>query len=348
MNNLNKDSVQSQKSYNIYGLGAALVDTEIEVSDAELQQLSIEKGIMTLVDEPRQAQLLQALADHLPSSKLACGGSAANSIIGASYLGCKTFYSCRVANDNNGQFYLNDLNAAGVSFKTGNGSTNGVTGKCLVLITPDAERTMNTFLGISESVNITDIDEAALADSDYAYIEGYLVTSTTGKPTAIRLRELAEQHNVKVAFSLSDPAIVEYFYDGLVDMIGTSADLLFCNEAEAMAFTKTSDINDAFAKLKTVAKTFAITCGANGARLFDGNKDTHVTSPKVKAIDSNGAGDMFAGAFLASLSQGKSFEYAGAFGCFAAAKVVSQFGPRLSAEQYAQLESQFEEKNILA
>lgn len=346
MNDLNKDSVQSQKSYNIYGLGAALVDTEIEVSDAELQQLSIPKGVMTLVDEPRQAQLLQALADHLPSSKLACGGSAANSIIGASYLGCTTFYSCRVANDDNGQFYLNDLNAAGVSFKTGNGSINGVTGKCLVLITPDAERTMNTFLGISESVNITDIDEIALADSDYAYIEGYLVTSATGKPTAIRLRELAEQHNVKVAFSLSDPAIVEYFYDGLVDMIGTSAELLFCNEAEAIAFTKTSHIDEAFAKLKTVAKTFAITCGASGARLFDGNNDIHVTSPKVKAIDSNGAGDMFAGAFLASLSQGKSFEYAGAFGCFAAAQVVSQFGPRLSAEQYAQLESQFEEKSI--
>lgn len=346
MNNLNKDSVQPQKSYNIYGLGAALVDTEIEVNDTELHQFSIEKGVMTLVDEQRQTQLLQALAEHLPSSKLACGGSAANSIIGASYLGCKTFYSCRVANDDNGQFYLNDLSAAGVSFKAGNGSANGVTGKCLVLITPDAERTMNTFLGISENVNIADIDEVALADSDYAYIEGYLVTSATGKPAAIRLRELAEQHNVKIAFSLSDPAIVEYFYDGLVDMIGTSADLLFCNEAEAMAFTKTSDIDEAFTKLKTVAKTFAITCGANGARLFDGNNDIHVTSPKVKAIDSNGAGDMFAGAFLASLSQGKSFAHAGAFSCFAAAQVVSQFGPRLHAEQYRQLENQFKEAKI--
>ena len=342
MNDLNKYNVQSQKSYNIYGLGAALVDTEIEVSDAELQKLSIEKGVMTLVDEPRQAQLLQALANHLPSSKLDCGGSAANSIIGASYLGCKTFYSCRVANDDNGQFYLNDLNAAGVSFKAGNGNTSGITGKCLVLITPDAERTMNTFLGISESVNIDDIDEVALADSDYAYIEGYLVTSATGKPAAIRLRELAKKHHVKVAFSLSDPAIVEYFYDGLVDMIGTSADILFCNEAEAMAFTKTSHIDEAFTKLKSVAKTFAITCGASGARLFDGDKDIRVTSPTVKAIDTNGAGDMFAGAFLASLSQGKPFEYAGAFGCFAAAQVVSQFGPRLNAEQYAQLENHFE------
>lgn len=343
MNDLSKDSVQSQKSYNIYGLGAALVDTEIEVNDSELHQLSIEKGVMTLVDEPRQTQLLQALTDHLPSSKLACGGSAANSIIGASYLGCKTFYSCRVADDHNGQFYLNDLHAAGVSFKAGNGCTNGITGKCLVLITPDAERTMNTFLGISESVNIDDIDEVALADSDYAYIEGYLVTSVTGKPAAIHLRELAKKHNVNVAFSLSDPAIVEYFYDDLADMIGKSTDLLFCNEAEAMAFTKTSHIDEAFSKLKTVAKTFAITCGANGARLFDGNNDIHVTSPKVKAIDSNGAGDMFAGAFLASLSQGKSFEYAGSFGCFAAAQVVSQFGPRLHAEQYIQLESQFKE-----
>ena len=341
MNNTLQNPQNTVKTYDIYGLGAALVDTEIEVTDSELQLLGIDKGVMTLVDEARQESLLLALAEHLPKSKLASGGSAANSIIGASYLGGKTFYSCRVADDANGHFYLNDLAEAGVKFTSNNGNKPGITGKCLVLITPDAERTMNTFLGISETVDIHDIDEAAVADSHYVYIEGYLVTSATGKPAAIRLREIAEKHHVRVALSLSDPAIVEYFHAGLVDMIGERVDLLFCNETEALAFTKTTSIDEAFNQLQKTAKTFAITCGSKGARLFDGKNEINVTSPSVNAVDTNGAGDMFAGAFLASITQGESFEHAGAFGCFAAAQVVSQFGPRLSAEQYAQLKRNF-------
>ncbi|TVZ40025.1 sugar/nucleoside kinase (ribokinase family) [Alteromonadaceae bacterium 2753L.S.0a.02] len=323
--------------YDIYGVGAALVDTEIEVSDSDLNNMGIEKGVMTLVDEDRQHELMAALQGHLVASNRASGGSAANSIIAASYFGAKTFYSCRVANDENGQFYLNDLSNAGVEYHNRNGQSDGITGKCLVMITPDAERTMNTFLGISERISTQDIDETALQNSNFAYIEGYLVTSETGLPAAIALRELAEKHQVKTALSLSDPAIVKFFHGGICDMIGKGVDLLFCNQHEAQTYTQTESLDDAFDALKQSAKSFAITLGSKGALIYDGSQRIEVAAQATEAVDTNGAGDMFAGAFLYALSQGKNYREAGQLGCKAAARVVSQFGPRLQPEQHQAL-----------
>ncbi len=323
--------------YDIYGIGAALVDTEIEVSDSDLKSFNVDKGVMTLVDQARQNELLDLLSEHLTASKRASGGSAANSIIAASYFGAKTFYSCRVANDDNGAFYLADLTEAGVEYHNDNGSATGITGKCLVMITPDAERTMNTFLGVSETLSEDEIDLEALKSSRYAYLEGYLVTSATGKPAAMKLHDLAKEYGVKTALSLSDPAIVEYFHEGLSEMIGDGVDILFCNEAEAMAFTKTSSLEEAFEALKAHAKSFAITLGAQGARLFDGKQSIQIAPHPVKAVDSNGAGDMFAGAFLYALSQGQDYLEAGNLASKAASVVVSQFGPRLRPEQHDEL-----------
>ena len=323
--------------FDIYGIGAALVDTEIAVSVKDLDALAVEKGVMTLVDEARQLELITKLGQTLEQAELASGGSAANTIIAASYFGANCFYSCRVSDDENGTFYLNDLSRGGVSYPKSATKPGGITGKCLVMITPDAERSMNTFLGISETIDDSAIDEGALKQSHYAYIEGYLVTSQSGKPAAIRLKELAKTHQVKVALSLSDPAIVEYFHDGLSEIIGDGVDLLFCNEAEAMAFTKTSNVNDAFDALKTISKTFVITLGSQGALLFDGKQRIQVEAPEVQAIDTNGAGDMFAGAFMSALKKDPSFEKAGTFACKAAAKIVSQFGPRLKPEQYSEI-----------
>lgn len=326
------------KQYDIYGIGAALVDTEIEVNDDDLAELGVEKGIMTLVDEKRQGELIDSLSDHLVASKKASGGSAANSVIAASYFGAKTFYSCLVANDELGNFYLSDLSAAKVNVHPNNGTKSGITGKCLVMITPDAERTMNTFLGISETISVEDIDESALQQSSFAYIEGYLVTSASGKPAAVHLRELAHKYEVKTAMSLSDPAIVKFFRDGLLEIIGDEKiHVLFCNEQEALNFTQTESLSEASEALKQYSHSFAITRGAKGALLFDGETTVEVTSPSVKAIDTNGAGDMFAGAFLYALSQGKSYEEAGKLACTAASVVVSQFGPRLAPQQHAEI-----------
>lgn len=323
--------------YDIYGIGAALVDTELQVDNSDLNSLGIDKGLMTLVDETRQNELVSALQDHLVHSKRASGGSAANSVIAASYFGSKGFYSCKVANDENGTFYLNDLSAAGVESQQGNGLAEGTTGKCLVLITPDAERSMNTFLGISESLSSDEIDTTALQNSKWAYIEGYLVTSETGKPAAENVRSIAQQNNTKVAVSLSDPFIAEHFRSGMMDIVGDNVDLIFCNEAEAQSFTQTDSIEQACEALKKYGQTFAITCGASGALVFDGTSLSKVDGTKCKAVDTNGAGDMFAGAFLHALCSHKSYVEAAQFANKAAAEVVSNYGPRLPAEQHKTL-----------
>ena len=324
--------------YQVYGLGAALVDTEIEVNDAFLEQAQIEKGLMTLVDETRQSELLELMKDHLVGSKRSSGGSACNSIIAASYFGAKTFYSCKVADDDNGRFFQEDTKAAGVS--TPNIELpSGTTGKCLVMITPDAERTMNTFLGISETLSENELDADAIANSEYVYLEGYLVTSPSGKAAAIKAREIAEQHNVKTAISLSDPGMVQFFKAGLKEMIGQQVDLIFCNKDEALGWTDTNNINDAAEALKTSARTFAITLGAEGALVFDGTNLSKVPGSDTKAIDTNGAGDMFAGAFLHGITNGHDFKTAATLANHAAAKVVSQYGPRLKPEQHEALKT---------
>lgn len=330
-----------KREFDIYGLGAALVDTEITLSDADLQRMQVDKGVMTLVDEARQHELIAHLQDHLVASKRASGGSAANSIIGASYFGCKNYYSCKVANDDNGRFYLNDMRSAGVTTPESLGSESGITGKCLVMITPDAERTMNTFLGISGELSEAELDLDAIERAEMVYIEGYLVTSPSGRAAAIKMREHARKVGTRVAISLSDPAMVQFFRDGLLEMIGDGVDLIFCNREEAMQFADASDIDTACAQLQRFAKTFAITCGADGAVVYDGFKLSKVDAPEVKAIDTNGAGDMFAGAFMYGLSQGLSFEFAGRFAATAAAKVVTQFGPRLRPDQHEELKRGF-------
>lgn len=326
-------------NYHIYGIGAALVDTEIEVSDQDLANFKIDKGVMTLVDEERQHELMDHLSDHLVASKRASGGSACNTIIAASYFGAKNFYSCKVADDENGEFYLNDLNAAGVDYHSEASLDQGITGKCLVMITPDAERTMNTFLGESANLSTKELHYDAVSQSQYVYIEGYLVSSPTGKEAAIKLRQHAEQSGVKTSLSLSDPAMVEFFGDGLREMIGDGVDLLFCNSDEALNFTKTEKIEDAAEELKKISKTFAITLGAKGALLFDGNQMINIDAQPVKAIDTNGAGDMFAGAFLYAITHGHSFETAGNLASASAAKLVTQFGPRLPAELHGEIKN---------
>ncbi|WP_372780224.1 adenosine kinase [Litorivivens sp.] len=323
--------------YHIYGLGAALVDTEIDVTDDDLANMGIDKGLMTLVDRSRQEEIMQNLEGHLVHSKQASGGSACNSIIAASYFGASTFYSCKVADDALGEFYMNDLRAAGVDADYSQKSAEGVTGTCLVMITPDAERSMNTYLGISETLSTAELNESALADAEYLYMEGYLVTSQTGRAAAIRAREVAEQHGVKTALSFSDPGMVEFFRDGLQEMLGKGVDMVFCNEEEALGWAQTRSLDAAIAALKQIAKTFAITLGAKGALVFDGSELIEVGPRPVKAVDTNGAGDMFAGAFLYAITSGKSFAEAGRLASVSAAEVVSHYGPRLPAAKHGEL-----------
>jgi fructokinase len=300
--------------YHIYGIGNALVDKEFEVDDAFFAKAGIEKGMMTLIEEDQLASMLATLQAEYGLKKRACGGSAANTIIGASYFGAKAYYTCNVANDEAGEFYVADMQAAGVDTNMNGTRDQGVTGKCLVMVTPDAERTMNTYLGITSELHQKHINEDALAQSEYVYIEGYLVTSELSREAAIRVRELARQNNVKVAMTFSDPAMVQFFKEGITDMIGNGVDLLFCNEQEAKLFTNTDHLDAAIERLKKVAKTFAITLGAKGAVAFDGEQLHIIAAHSVTAVDTNGAGDMFAGAFLYAITHGHDFATAGRLG----------------------------------
>ncbi|PLW81085.1 adenosine kinase [Kineobactrum sediminis] len=329
------------KKYTIYGIGAALVDTEIQVQDLELEQLGVEKGLMTLVDQPRQAALLQDLQGHLVKANHASGGSAGNSIIAAAQFGLPTFMSCKVADDEDGTIYVRDLEAAGVDHSMANGRPTGITGKCLVLISPDAERSMNTYLGISETLSVEQLDPVALADSSFLYIEGYLVTSDSGRAAAIRAREMAEAAGVKTVLSFSDPGMVEFFREGMQAIIGDQLDLVFCNADEALGWGRTDKLGIAIEHLKQVARQFVITLGAKGALTWDGERLEEIPPHRVHAVDSNGAGDMFAGAFLYAIGRGEDFATAGRFASLAAGKVVANFGPRLPAADYPALRREF-------
>ncbi|MFO7551141.1 MAG: adenosine kinase [Haliea sp.] len=329
------------KKYAIYGMGAALVDTEIQVQDDELLGMGVDKGLMTLVDEARQAELLQQLQGHLVKASHASGGSAGNSMIAAAQFGAPTFMSCKVADDDDGTIYVHDLEAAGVDHSMARGRPAGTTGKCLVLISPDAERSMNTFLGVSETLSVEQLDPAALAASEYLYIEGYLVTSDTGRAAAIRARELAEAAGVKTSLSFSDPGMVEYFREGMQAIIGRQLDLVFCNRDEALCWGRTDRLDVAIERLKPVARSFVITCGAEGAITWDGARREDIPPHRVQAVDSNGAGDMFAGAFLYALGRGEDHATAGRFASLAAGRVVANFGPRLPAADYPALRAEF-------
>lgn len=318
--------------YDVYGIGNALVDIVTEVDYDFFAKNQVEKGVMTLVDEKRQHHLVKAI--DMKKSKMACGGSAGNTMIAVSQFGGSSFYSFLVAQDELGKFFLDDLKRNGVdSGWSYDQLPQGITGKCLVMTTPDADRTMNTFLGVSSFLSPEHLNENAIKNSHYIYLEGYLVASPKGLEAMKEAKKIAEKHNVQTSLTLSDPNMVKFFAKQFEDVIGASVDLLFCNEEEALTLSGTTDLKIAREKLKQVAKRFAITCGANGALIYDGDTFINIEPYKVKAIDSNGAGDMFAGAFLYGLTHGHGYADAGKLASLASSRVVSQFGPRLLAAQ---------------
>lgn len=320
------------KQYDVYGIGNALVDILTEVDPDFFIKNEIEKGVMTLVDEKRQHHLIKVI--DMTKSKMSCGGSAANTMIGVSQFGGKSFYSCLVAKDDLGKFFLQDLKRNGVdtNLKPEN-CPEGITGKVLVMTTSDAERTMNTFLGISSNLSPEHLDENTIKNSAYLYLEGYLVTSPKGLEAMKEAKKIAERNNIKTTLTFSDPSMVKYFSPQIEEIIGASVDMLFCNEEEAIIYTGTGNLSEAREKLKSVARHFVITLGANGAMIYDGDTFINIEPYKVKALDTNGAGDMFAGAFLFGITHGHSYAEAGKLASLASSRVVSQFGPRLEPHQ---------------
>ncbi|HET6542965.1 MAG TPA: adenosine kinase [Chryseolinea sp.] len=320
------------KKYDVYGIGNAIVDIVTEVEHDFFEKNNIEKGVMTLVDDKRQLELMKAI--DMKKSKMSGGGSAGNTVVAINQFGGKSFYSCLVAKDDLGKFFLEDIKRNGVDTNlTYENCPPGHSGRCLVMTTPDAHRTMNTFLGVSSFLSPEHLDEGAIKNSEYIYLEGYLVASPKGLEAMKAARKIAERNKVSIALTFSDPSMVKYFSKQMQEIVGASVDLLFCNEEEAMIYTGTNSVAEAREKLKEVAKRFAITLGANGALIFDGDTFINIEPYKVRAIDTNGAGDMFSGAFMYGITHGHSYAEAGKIASLASSRVVSQFGPRLDPKQ---------------
>ena len=315
--------------YDVYGIGNALVDMEYEVEVADLAALGIDKGVMTLVDEDQQSRMMDHLATR--SHQRGSGGSAANSMIAVCQFGGTSFYSCKVAGDELGHFYMKDLLDGGVDTNHHTEKEPGHTGRCVVLVTPDSDRTLCTFLGISGELSTKELVEDALRDSEYFYMEGYLVTSDTARQACIAAKRLAESAGVKTAISLSDPNMVRHFKAGLLEMIGSGVDLLFANEDEAKDVVGATDLNGTVAYLKTLSKEFVITRGSKGALVWDGKVLIDIDPVRVAAVDTVGAGDMFAGAFLYGRVRGWDHRRAGALAAAASAQLVTRLGPRMVA-----------------
>jgi len=313
------------KKFDIYGIGNALVDLQVQVTEAELSALGLTKGGMTLVGADQQQQLLQI--SKRSNVNQACGGSAANSIIAFSQLGGKTAYGCLVGKDQLGEFYMSEMQELGVTIELDARSAEP-TGICGIFITPDAERTMATFLGASAAFSKVEVNEKLLAQSSWLYVEGYLFSSPNGQEAVRQAIAIAKENGVKIAVTFSDAFIVDVFRKPLEAAV-SQADLIFANMREAQHFVGVEDESELFNKFKAVAPNVVMTMSERGALVHFEQKDYVVEPFPTKAVDDTGAGDMFAGAFLYAIANGYSPDKAGRLSCFLGSRVVSQLGPRL-------------------
>jgi len=312
--------------YDVFGVGNALVDVQAQVPDSFITDLDLARGVMTLVEEETQLQVLGIL-DGKPINRCP-GGSAANTILGVTDFGGKTAYAAKVGADAMGDFFLQDMRRLGVTIEVP--QANGQTGTCVILITDDAQRTMLTHLGVSSTLGPDDIDEQDIRKAKYVYVEGYLFTGESTKAAAYRAIELAKANHVKVAFTVSDPFLIGLFREEFWKLIQGPVDLLFCNLEEARALTQCEDAVDCAHEIHHHSENVALTLGADGSILMHAGKVIPVEGVSAKAIDTTGAGDMYAAGVLYGITNGYSWHEAGHLASHAAARIVSQLGARLT------------------
>jgi len=316
------------KKYDVFGIGNALVDCVCMVDDSFLVENNIEKGIMTLVDKEKQKLLIEKIKNT--KTFIQSGGSVSNSIFVLSQLGGSGYSSFLVSDDNFGNIYINDLKNNGV--KIGEKKyiiADGMTGSCLVLTTPDAERTMNTCLSISTKYSIKNISFDDLNNSKYLYIEGYLITSELSMQAIHDCISYCKKNDIKIALTFSDLSMVKFFKDKLESILKYKIDLLFCNEEEAKAFSEKPSLNESSDFLLQFSKLVVITRGNKGSLIASSKEKINIDSVKTDAIDTVGAGDAFSGAFLFGINNGMGLENSGKLASALSSKVVSKIGPRL-------------------
>lgn len=315
----------------VFGVGNSLVDTIAFVDSDFIREHDLTPGSMTLVDAEKQARLLHALGSH--SLELRSGGSAANTMIAVGRSGGTAYYTGKVSRDTNGEFYKQDLLSAGIHFDVHPAQpSEGPTGTCVVLTTPDAERTMLTHLGVSTHLTAADMDEDKIKSSKMIYIEGYLWAGEGTRSACIRAAELGKKNNIPVSFTFSDSFLVAPFRSDFFGFVKDYCNTVFLNAPEARSFSEMERLEDAARHVGQIADTAFVTNSEHGALVVRGTDIHEVPGFRVKAIDTNGAGDAFAGGALFALTHGYSVTDAARWGNFLASEIVQIAGARLNKD----------------
>ena len=309
----------------VVGIGNALVDVLSHADDKLVTRLGLVKGTMSLVDEPRAKEIYEATGPGVEIS----GGSAANTIVGVASFGGRAQYIGKVSNDQLGEVFGHDLRSTGVLYDTPPAKGGPATGRCLILVTPDAQRTMGTFLGASVQLGTGDIDRRLIAGARIIYLEGYLFDPPAAQEAFRAAAGLAHAADRKVALTLSDPFCVDRHRAAFLDLVEHHVDILFANEAEICALYQVSDFDTALSRVVGHCEIAALTRSAKGSVLVGGGK-THVIEalPVESLVDTTGAGDLYAAGVLYGLSRGLDLASCGRLGSLAAAEVISHVGAR--------------------
>jgi sugar/nucleoside kinase (ribokinase family) len=315
-----------EAKYDVLGIGNAIFDVLVQTDESFLAAHDMIKGGMALIDEARAASIYRDMGPAVEMS----GGSAANTIVGIANLGARAAYVGKVKDDQIGRLYTHDIRAAGVAFETRPASDGPATGCSYILVTPDGERTMNTYLGAAQELMPTDIDAAQVAASAILYLEGYLWDPKNAKDAFVKASTIAHDAGRQVALTLSDSFCVDRYRGEFLDLMRTgTVDLVFANEAELHSLYQTADFDTALKQLRSDAKLGVVTRSEKGCVVASKDRVTAVPAfPIDRMVDTTGAGDLFAAGFLFGLVRAAGHENAGRLGALAAAEIIQHIGAR--------------------
>ncbi|QBR71867.1 adenosine kinase [Beijerinckiaceae bacterium] len=316
--------------FDVLGLGNAIVDVISTTDDDFLAAQGLTKGAMTLIDEARAEALYKAMGP----ATIVSGGSAANTIIGAAGLGCSAAFIGKVKGDAAGSAFAHDIRAAKVAFSTSFAADGAASARCLVLVTPDGQRTMNTFLGACQDLTEADVEEDLVKQSSIVYLEGYLWDPPAAKAAFVKAAKIARAAGRKVALTLSDSFCVDRYRDEFLGLIRSgSVQILFANESELHSLYQTADFDTAAAQLRAENILGVVTRSERGSLIVTPDEMIAVPAfPVERVVDTTGAGDLFAAGFLSGLSKNKSLETCARLGALAAAEIIQHIGARPIAD----------------
>ena len=312
--------------FDITGIGNAIVDVIVNVEDKYLEDQDIRKGMMSLVD----LKTIENISDTIEIKTTVSGGSVANSIVALAQNGMNTAFIGKVSNDEIGSKFIDGLKSENVTFACKAQSDDSKSGRCIVMVTPDAQRTMSTYLGISQKLNSGDINQDVIKNSSITYLEGYLWDLDDAQVAIKHATDCAKSSGNLVAFSVSDVFCIERFRDSFRSMIDSNVDIVFANKEEIKSLYENDNIEEITKILSQQERIYAITMGEEGALIIKGSETCKIEAQKIEnLIDTTGAGDLFAAGFLEHFIKNESLESCGSRGVEMASRVIQQYGARL-------------------